>query len=396
MAQTKMIEWRFIRGQKTAVKRTRFIVLALLFGISLFFLLEMTYLRGVASQSGTPKNLYLLESVIRLIRNDYLEEKDPSRIADGSFKGLVNSLDSLSSYLDAESTTRYLERQAGPLQEPGVVLFKRYGAFPQVTGIIENSPAEKQALELGDLITEIDGLSTPAMSLMEVNIRLGDKEGKSLDLKVLRGEKTIEIEVERALLHPKAVSYEMHKGTSGILRIHRIFPPCVSEIKASVLPELKKEKAPLIIDLRNCSEGTFEEARELMSLFLKAENLGYFEKREGKKEILASPEDPPLARLPLIVWINQGTLGSAEAVAAVFKEFKRAKLVGLETPGLSAKYEFYLLDDGTSVVLTSGVFCLNSGVKLWGQGAKPDISVEVDDQGLQSFLTKTQPLLSVS
>jgi carboxyl-terminal processing protease len=391
-----MIEWRFTRGEMTAMKRTRFIVLAVIFGISLLFLLEMTYLRGVSSQSGTPKNLYLLEAVIRLIRNDYLEEKDPLRIADGSFKGLVNSLDSLSSYLDAESTGRYLERQAGPLQEPGVVLFKRYGAFPQVTGIIENSPAEKQGVELGDLITEIDGLSTPAMSLMEVNLRLEDKEEKPIDLKVLRGEKTIELKMERALLRPKTVSYEEHKGASGILRIHRFSSPCVSEIKAVILPELRKGKGPLIVDLRNCSEGNFEEAREFISLFLKAETFGYFEKKEGEKEILASLEDPPLARLPLIVWINQGTLGSAEAVAAVFKEFKRAKLVGLGTPGLSAKYEFYPLEDGTSVVLTSGVFCLNSGVKLWGQGAEPDIPVGVDNQGFQSFLNKTLPLLSAS
>jgi len=391
-----MIEWRFTRGERTAVKRTRFILLAVLFGISLLFLFQMTYLRGISSRPGTPKNIYLLEAVIRLIRNDYLEEKDPLRVVDGSFRGLVNSLDSLSSYLDAESTTRYLDRQAGPLQEPGVVLFKRYGAFPQVTGIIENSPAEKQGLELGDLITEIDGLSTPAMSLMEVNLLLGDREGKPLDLKVLRAEKTIELKVERALLHPESVSYEARKGTSGILRINRISSPCVSEIKTKVLPELRKGKGPLIVDLRNCPEGSFEEAQKFINLFLKAENLGYFEKRGKEKEILASPEDPLLAQLPLIVWINQGTLGPAEAAAAVLKEFKRAKVVGLETPGLAARHEFFPLEDGTSVVLTSGVFCLNSGVKLWGRGVEPDISVEADDQGFLAFLKKTQLLLSAS
>jgi carboxyl-terminal processing protease len=378
------------------MKKTRFIVLTVLAGISLLFLLEMTYLRGISSQSGTPKNTYLLEAVIRLIRNDYLEEKDPLRIADGSFKGLVNSLDSLSSYLDAKSTSRYLDSQAGPLQEPGVVVFKRYGAFPQITGIVENSPAEKQGLEFGDLITEIDGLATPALSLMEVNLLLTDREVKPVDLKVLRGEKTIEFKLERALLHPDSISFEAHKGTSGILRISRISSPCVSQIKTRVLPELGKGKGPLIVDLRNCPEGSFEEAQEFINLFLKAQNIGYIERRGKEKEILASPGDPPLAQLPLVVWINQGTLGPAEAAAAVLKEFKRAKVVGLETPGLAAEYKFFPLEDGTSVLLTSGIFCLNSGVKLWGQGVEPDIPVGADDQGFLSFLKKTQPLLSVS
>jgi carboxyl-terminal processing protease len=396
MAQTKMIKWMFTRGERTAVKRTRFILLTVLFGIALLFLLERTYLRGISTQSGTPKNTTLLESVIRLIRNDYLEEKDPHLVMTGSFKGLVNSLDSLSSYLDAESTTRYLDLRNGPLHEPGVVLFKRYGAFPQVTGIIENSPAEKKGLEWGDLITEINGLSTPAMSLMEVNLLLGDREGKPLILKVLRNEKTTDFTVDRALLRPEPIDYETHQSTSGILHIQRISSPCVSEIETKVLPEIKKGKGPLILDLRNCTEGDFEETQKFINLFLKAESYGYFEKKGKEKETVGSPADAPLAGLPLIVWINQGTLGPSETAAAVFKEFKRAKLVGLTTPGLAAKYEFYPLQDGTSVILASAVFCLNSGVKLWGQGAEPDVPVEVDNQSVQSFLEKTQPLLSAS
>lgn len=378
------------------MKKTKFILLAVLFGICLLLLLEMTYLRGISTRSGTPKNLYLLEAVIRLIRNDYLEEKDPNRVMEGSFKGLVNSLDSLSSYLGAESTRRYRDRLAGPLYEPGLVLFKRYGAFPQVTGIIENSPAERQGLELGDLITEVAGLSTPAMSLVEVNLRLSDREGAPLPLKVLRGEKTIEFNVERTQLFSGPFDFEEHESTSGILKVHWISSPCVSDIEMKIFPKLNERKGPLIIDLRNCREGSFEEAQKFINIFLKSENLGYFEKRGGEKEIVQSPGDPPLAQLPLIVWINQGTLGPAEAAAAILKEFKRARLVGLRTPGLAARHEFYPLADGTSVLLTSGIFSLNSGVRIWGEGVVPDIMVEVDDQDSLAFLKKTRPLLSAS
>lgn len=378
------------------MKRTRFIVGAVLFGLSLFFLLEMTYLRGISSRSGTPKNLYLLEAVIRLIRNDYLEERDPVRVMDGSYKGLVNALDSVSSYLDAEGTRRYLDRQAGPIPEPGIVLFKRYGAFPQVAGIIEGSPAEKEGLEIGDLITEIGGLSTPAMSQMEVNLLLGDREGKPIPLKVLRGERTIQLEIQRTQLFTGTVSFEEHQGASGILRVHRLSPPCIAEIENRILPRVEKAKRPLIIDLRNCQEGSFEEARKFVNLFLQSESLGYFENRGAEKEIIQSPAEPSLGRIPLVAWINQGTMGPAEAVAAVLKESKRARLVGLATPGLAAKYRFFPLEDGTSVLLTSGVFSLNSGVTLWGRGAEPDIPVDAEDQGFLAYLEKTQPLLSAS
>jgi C-terminal peptidase prc len=312
---------------------------------------------------------------------------------DGSFRGLVNSLDGLSSYLDAENTARYKEQKGVPLKSPGLVVFKRYGAFPQVTGVIESSPAEKQGFLLGDLLTEINGKATAAMSLEEVNLLLRDKEERPLSIKVLRDDKTIDISVDRALLSPEPMAFSNQAGSSGIVKVARMAAPCVAEIKTQVLPALKSGQKPLILDLRNCAEGDFEEARLFLNLFLRMESYGYFEKKGAAKETLAIPDEPPLPDLPLIVWTNQGTLGPAEAVAAVFREFGRAKVVGLATPGLAARFEHFPLEDGSSVLLTSGIFCLNSGVELWGRGVEPDVPLETEDQSFQSYLKKTQPLL---
>jgi C-terminal peptidase prc len=376
---------------------TKYIFGATLLTFSLFFLFEKSIVRAVSSRSSSPpKNVYLLEAVIRLIRNDYIEEKDPVQTMNGTFQGLVNSLDSASGYLNKESTARYLDQKEAQIKEPGLVLFKGYGFFPQIIGIIESSPAEKSGLELGDYITEINGLSTPAMSLTEVNLYVRDKEETPLNLKILREDKTLDIKVERALLFVEPIKYSDQEGFSGVLKIFKLAPPCVSEIKTKLWPTLKNRKKPLIIDLRNCQEGTFEEAQQFINLFLKAENIGYLEKKEETKEAFSALQEPSLAELPLVVWINQATIGPAEAIAAVLKEFKRAKIIGLPTPGLAAKHEFFLLEDGTSVLLTSGIFCLNSGDKLWGRGAEPDIRMEMKEQSFDAFLKKTQSLLSTS
>ncbi|MEW5899847.1 MAG: S41 family peptidase [Acidobacteriota bacterium] len=378
------------------MKKTRFILLTVLAALAMFIVFEKTSGRAFSLGSNPPKNIYFLKAVISLIRNDYLEEKDPAQTIEGSFKGLVNSLDSYSGYLNAESTARYLSQKDAPIKETGTVLFKRYGGFPQVIGLTPNSPAEKQGLQFGDLITEIDGRATPAMSLAEVNLYLRGSEEKPVELKVLRGEKTIEVRLERTLLFPEPFLFKSQEGTAGVLQVARLAPPLVDTLQTKILSDLQKAKNTLIIDLRNCQEGTFEEAREFINLFLQAESLGYFEKRGETKEVLSSPGEPRLAKLPLIVWINQATLGPAEAVAAVLKEFKRAKVVGLPTLGMAAWREFFPLEDGTSVILTTGIFCLNSGVKLWGQGAAPDVELEIENQSFETFLQKTQPLLSSS
>ncbi len=360
----------------------------------LLFLAEKSSIRGISALSSPPKNLYLLETVLRHIRNDYIEELAPLKAIEGSFKGLVNSLDSCSGYLDKENTARYLEQKQGLYKEPGLILFKKYGAFPVVVGLVEGSPAEKAELMLGDAITEINGLSTPPMSLAEVNLSVRGKGEEPVELKMLREDKTFEVKVERTSLLAEPLPYSPLRGTSGIIRISRLAPPCLTILRTKVIPTLDKKKKPLVLDMRTCQEGSFEEARQLVNLFLKAESIGYLEKKGGKREVFSSLEEPALPAIPLVVWVSQATLGPAEAVAAVLKKNNRAKIVGLPTLGLAAENEFLMLKDGTSVLLTSAIFCLDSGVKLWGQGVEPDIHVDAKDLSSASYIKKTQSLIS--
>lgn len=376
------------------MRKIRVTLLAVLSGACLFFLLEKTAVRAVSTGSAPAKNSDLLERVINLIRNDYIEEKDPIQTMDGSFKGLVNSLDAGCSYLNAESTARYQSQKSASLQETGLILYKRFGGFPQVIGLVENSPAVKAGIEIGDYVTEINGTGTAPMSLAEANLYVCDTEAIPVSLKMLRDDKILEFKVERAVLFPKLVEYLARDGTGGILRVFKLTPSVALEIKAKLAPALKKQKKPVILDLRNCSEGSLEAAQQLVNLFLRADSIGYMAGRTEAKETVSAAGDPVLEKTPLVVWVNQATIGPAEAVAGILKDFKRARVVGLSTPGLVARNEYVPLEDGTSVLLTSGVFCLRSGVKLWGQGVEPDAKVESASSDIGAFLKKTQELLS--
>ncbi len=378
------------------MRKTRVVLLAVLGAACLFFFLEKSVVRQGFAGSTTPKNLDLLERVISLIRNDYLEEKDPVQTMDGSFRGLVNSLDTGCSYLNAESTARYQGQKDLPLQETGLILNKRFGGFPQVVGLVENSPAAKADIELDDLLTEVNGAGTATMSLAEANLYLADTEAKPVDVKMLRDDKTLEFKLDRTTLFAELFAYKQREGTGGILQVLRLTPAVGLQLKAKVVPAVRKQKKTLILDLRNCSGGDFAGAQQLVNLFMSAESIGYFAGRGDAKDSVAAPAAPVLERTPLVVWVNDATIGPAEAAAAVLKDFKRAKVVGLSTPGLVSREEFVRLDDGTSVLLTSGIFSLRSGAKLWGQGVEPDVKVDAANPGLDEYIKKTQDLLSTA
>jgi len=376
-----------------AIKKERLLLIVILIAVSLFFLLERRFLPGVTSKLSPYKSFELLGNVIGLVKRDYIEEVNPERTMKGALKGMIDSLDILSSYLDKENAHKYLQLRERRLKETGIILSKGYGSFPMVIGIVENSPAEEKGIQIGDTISNLDGKSTMIMSLVEAKLYLKHEETKPVKIEVLRGAKTHELSIERKKLFKKPHSLSKVKDTSGILKIHHLYPPCVISIKKEYLPALKSSKKALIVDLRNCHEGDMEEGFKLINLFLKADNIGYFEKNRGAKEKVSSLKDPALQRLPLVVWVNQATVGTAEVVASVLQEMRQAKIVGVPTMGMAAKQKLFPLEDGSALLLTTSVFRLKSGNKLWGKGVEPAIKIEMKDQNYSLYLEKTLDVL---
>ncbi len=375
-------------------QREKIVLFVTLAVLCLFFFLEKKILPEFSSSASPEKSPELVVKVAELIRNDYIEEPDPLTTMNGALKGMVDSLDVLSCYLDKESVLRYARSGSGGLKDIGVVLYKNFGSFPQVIGVIENSPAAKKGIKVGDTISAVNGRSTLMMSMVETYLYIRDKDAKPVKLKIIRDSAAQEVSVDRATLYDEPFSYAKSKGTSGILKIHHLFPPCVRKIKQDVIPSLRREEKALILDLRNCHQGDMEEARKLINIFLKAERIGYFEKKGEAKDSLSCPDEAALDKLPLVIWTNAATLGAAEAVAAVLKESRKAKVIGSATLGLVARQDFFSLDDGSGILLTSSIFHLSTGKALWELGGViPDIKLGLEEQDDNSYLRKSLSLL---
>jgi len=372
--------------------RLRLVFLTACVGLCLFFVLERGFLPGVP-QRPSFRGFDLLGSVARLVKNDYIEERDPARTMEGACRGLIDSLDPVSSYFGPDAAARYLRRDSR-WADIGIVLFKKsHGLFPQVAGLVEGSPAEKAGVRLGDTVSAMDGRGTLDMSSVEANLYLKDLEQKPVALKVVRDDQTLEFTVPRAVIYPEPFAYAA-EGAFAVLEIHGLYAPCVDDIGTKVVPLLKARKGPYVLDLRNCSEGEVEEARKLLNVFVRSPKIGDFEKKGGIKEPLACPAAPDLDRLPAAVWVNGATMGPAELVAAVLQETRKVKVIGAATPGLVSRQELFPLEDQSSILVTSGVFTLASGKRLWEEGVTPDDRLDPGDLGTTAYVKRTSALLA--
>ena len=380
-----------------ALKKIKFAAFTLLAVVSLFFLLNNFILKGNSYEPDPKKFAQLLGQIIYLIKDDYVEEPNPSKTMAGAFRGLVNSLDDLTSYLDIANVNKFRQRSQSRLMETGLILYKnkKYRTFPVIIGIKKNSPAEKLELKIGEAISFLDDRSTLNMSMLEANLYLQDINKNPINVKIIRKNKTQLLSLERQLLNETSFTLSQAKELGGILKIHDLYSPIVETLKTKLMLKLKDLEKPLILDLRNCHEGTLPEAVKFINLFLQKEKIGHLEKKDGFKEILSCPKSADLENLRLVIWTNQATIGPSEVVASVLKTHRKAKIVGLKTPGLTAQQKFFPLEDGSGLLLTSAIFTPDSNEKLWEIGITPDVEIKIEQQDSESFLKATRELLSV-
>jgi len=376
------------------VPKYRWILWAATLAAAVFFVSEMGFLsRGHGATA--PRGFELLDTLMSHIRNDYLEERDPVMTAEGTFRGMVNSLDPLSAYLPKDLAASY-RAQSAKTTETGMVVLKRDAAFPQVVALVDKSPAAAAGVEMGDLVSAIGGRGTLNMSLAEVKLLLRGTDEKPVAIRVLRGNDTHNLDVPRAVLFPSAYTFvPAGAGASqpARLSIHRFEPGLADVLRKLIIPGLKGRKAPLVLDLRGAQDGTLEEAGRLANLFVKTNDAGRFEGREGDKKTLACPDEAELAPVPVVVWVDAGTAGPAELAAGVLQELRKAKVVGYKTPGLAGLTALFPLKDDSAVLLTSAVFVLPSGRKLWDEGLAPDAAIPADELNEKTYLEKTILLL---
>ncbi|MCX7974034.1 MAG: S41 family peptidase [Candidatus Aminicenantes bacterium] len=371
------------------------LVLLLLAGlyISLLFYYGITNLRPAQAAE---RPFEPLLSVFRLIRSEYIEEKNPLETMDGALRGLVNSLDPFSGYLNQKATALYLEQQKeSVLYDVGILVMKRYGFFPMIVGFIPDSQAQKQDIKVGDYITEINGESTSALSLTEIRLLLRSKQKSSLTLKTLRGEKTQIISLERERILANPYTFRSQPGTSGWLEIYGFFSPLTNDFIKKIIPRLGRSKEPFIIDLRAAQEGQLDEAIRFLNQFINGEKIIIYRGRNDETQVFGCPQNPSVPDLNLVVWVSSATQDLAELVAGVLQEKKKAPVIGYSTPGLVAKREFFLLRDGSSFFLTTAIGGIYPDKLLWNKGIEPNIKLNPDENNSSVYLQKTLQLQSL-
>jgi carboxyl-terminal processing protease len=324
----------------------------------------------------------MLERVIRYVKNEYFKPVRPEKIAPAAIRGMLNYLDPNSSYLNPEQTKLFENRWNLELGDIGVILIKRY-SYPQIIGIIENSPAQESGLKIGDYISSINGETTYKKGIWEVRLSLKGNINSEVYLKIMRNNSLLKLKVKREKIYDSYFNIQKIKN-NYLLKIN-YFPSNLRNL-INALKKIENKAKGLIIDLRNCYDGKIISGFNLANVFIPS-GKAFFVKRKDKtiKEYYFKKENY-FSNLPLVVIVNKATMSGGELFALLLKKFKRAKIIGESTFGILSETKVFKMDDGSGIVLTTGMIFLEKDKKIWGKGVKPDITLKEKENPVQKAI----------
>ena len=316
------------------------------------------------------KSLVVYSEVLQKIQNDYVDEPNMHLVTAGSLHGLLESLDSESSYLTPREYTEYQQKMGNPATgETGLNLSKRFG-YIIVTSVLPDSSAEKAGLHSGDILESVAGFTTREMSIGQAKNLLAGQPGTGAKVGVIRRGKTDPEEVDivrEKIPAPKLIVQKVDNDTLAI-RFPTVDAGRKEELKAKLLEAEKQGVGRVILDLRDCGRGQTSEAIEIARLFIASGTLTKLRGQTVPEQTFSADPSKAVWKGPVSILMDGTTTGAAEVLAAAIANTKRGDLVGDRTFGLASEQKLIPLDDGAAIILTVANYSNADGKSILEEG----------------------------
>jgi len=353
------------------------------------------------------RNLGDLAFAMDIIDREYVKKPSKEKLYEAAMKGMIESLDSYSSYIPSESLKPF---QAVFDQEFGGLGVSLEGPPRRekltIVSALFNSPAYKAGIKPGDVILEIDSLDSEKSEVDSVSEKLRGKEGTSVTLKIKRaGESEPRlVKIVRAKIEVESVVGDRRRMDGSwdfameadpkiaYMRLELFGEKTTEELKASLVA-VKADCKGLIIDLRDNTGGLLVAAKDICDMFLDDGDIVSTRGRDNRvdQRYVAKPGTAISNKVPIVVLVNEHSASASEVVAGCLQDRCRATIVGHRSFGKGSVQNVIPLDGGMAAMrMTTAYYYPPSGRLIHREkSAKPDDVWGVSpDEGCEVMLSE--------
>ena len=325
------------------------------------------------------RDLDMFGEALEYIYNQYVEKPDTQKLIRAAIRGMLQSLDPHSSYMDPKNYHEMMVNIRGEFGGLGIEVTMENGVV-KVVSPIDDTPAAKAGILAGDYIIRIDGKPVKGMTLSQAVEKMRGKVGTPIVVTILRKgrKKPFDVRIVRDIIRIQSVKWDVVGDDIGYIRITQFneqTSPKLREAIADLKKKLGRKLKGFIIDLRNNPGGLLDQARSVADMFLEHGEIVSIRGRHSSERLAATPGDLTGGK-PIVVLINGGSASASEIVAGALQDHKRAVLIGTRSFGKGSVQKIIPLKDRSALRLTTERYYTPSGRSIQARGIMPDHVVE--------------------
>jgi len=342
------------------------------------------------------KNIDLFGSVYKEISLNYVDDIDPEKFMREGIKGMLNSLDPYTIFVDENKKEDIELITNGKYGGVGISIGIR-GDNVTVVEVLDGYSAQRQGIRIGDILLEAGSIKITPANMEDISSLVKGKPGTEVELKVLRnGDKDTLIFnlIREEVIVKNLIYYGFYPERSNnvYMKLTSFSRSASDEVKKA-LKELKAEKEikSLILDLRGNPGGLLDVAVDIIDKFLEKGELIVTTK--GRDEISIKEyhavQEPMIGNAKLVVLINGGSASASEIVAGAIQDHDRGVILGTKSYGKGLVQTITPLNYNTSIKITTAKYYTPSGrcIQKIDYSKESDIIINVDSMIATSYST---------
>ena len=358
----------------------------------LIFLIVFVSVNVFGSDKIKKENEDLLQSVIKLVQEEYIDETVEDEIVESAINGMLQSLDPHSLYLNEKDFKELTSDTKGEFGGLGIEVTMEKGLV-KVISPIDKTPAERAGIIEGDFITHINKDPILGKSLSEAVSLMRGKPNTEIEITIARKglDEGFDLKLIREVIKVPGVLVSI-KGESsdiGYVRISSFNEKTSDELYKEIIKfefNPNNQIKSYILDLRRNPGGLLSQAIQVTNFFLDEGNIVSTKRPRFDKTIneYKAKKGDLIFGKPLLVIVNGGSASASEIVAGALQDNKRAIILGTKTFGKGSVQTLFPLQKNNlfspndiygAVKLTTAEYFTPSGRSIQAKGIEPDIII---------------------
>ena len=307
---------------------------------------------------------------------DFDGDLDEETLIEGANRGLVEAAgDEYTEYLTKSEADSFSNSLSGSIGGGVGIELNLRDDLVTVVRVLEDTPAEREGLQAGDIIVGINDDERTDWSIDEVVQRVRGEIGTTVRLVVLRDGVREAITLTRAEIVNPSVYSRVEDGV-GIITMSRFDTQTASLARRAAQEFADSGVSGVILDMRGNGGGYINAARDVAGIWLDEKIVVIEKSGDRVVDQLRTGSNPILDGVPTIVLVDGFSASASEIVAGALQESGAAEVLGEATFGKGSVQQLITLPEGAQLKVTIARWYTPKGRSISETGITPDTVVE--------------------